>query len=79
MSTKYRASIVSAAHRRNSRQASLLKHLLLRVQHQTVKFSKLLLPESKKIFFSFIYQKKRVNTSSLAGLHPVASGWSHSF
>ena len=60
MSTKYRASIVSAAHRRNSRQASLLKHLLLRVQHQTVKFSKLLLPESKKKFsFSFIYQKKK--------------------
>ena len=78
MSTKYRASIVSAAHRRNSRQASLLKHLLLRVQHQTVKFSKLLLPESKKIF-SPSYIKKRVNTSSLAGLHPVASGWSHSF
>ena len=57
MSTKYRAGIVGAAYRCNSRQASLLKHLLLRVQHQTVKFSKLLLPESKK-FFSPSYIKK---------------------
>ena len=78
MSTKYRAGSVGAAYRCNSRQASLLKHLLLKIQHQAVKFSKLYFYQSLEIC-SFSYKKKRVNTSSLAGLHPVASGWSHSF